>query len=376
MYTFAQFTAVLFGFWFDVQYFLYTRTFVGRLLHAKLIAKSREKGTHTTQKLHEFNSFSVREVALLSDNYCYLLVDHETGYVAAIDPCDAERVAAEFNELQREWADEHGGPRLSLKAILTTHYHHDHAGGNEALAARFPGLTVVGGHAEPVPAATLRLGDGEQYSLGATRITALHTPCHTRGHMCFLADHTPAGLVPDGEGNIDAPSACFTGDCLFVGGCGRFFEGGAADMARALGTGGKLAMLPRRCRLFCGHEYTVSNLQFAAWLEPENGDIAMSLSQAEAQREAGESTMPSTVAAELLHNPFMRCADAAVACAVARASAAHAAATSDRGSAGGTAEVSMPLAPTAPEVQVMVALRRLKDAGAHTVHERAQKDAR
>ncbi|CAM9360025.1 unnamed protein product, partial [Phaeothamnion confervicola] len=209
-------------------------------------------------------------VPLLADNYAYLLVDRATGNAAAIDPAEPDKILAV--------AAKHD---VNIQTVLCTHKHWDHAGGNEAMARklrrgseRILGLEVVGSAYEEIPAMTHSLGDGQEYRLGELSIRALHAPCHTRGHVLFYVTRVPAAGESDsgdaaGEsGGGDAASdnggfvaGCapllFCGDTLFVGGCGRFFEGDGADMARALLD--VVAKLPRETRVFCGHEYTVSN---------------------------------------------------------------------------------------------------------------------
>ena len=292
---------------FDVMYWAYTRTPIGKIFHGKQIAVSHAKPTHSNGELHDCGSFSVLEVPLLSDNWCYMLVDHESASVAAVDPCDAERVIDELKALTRRWRAMHGRD-LVLRAVLTTHKHLDHAGGNDALAAHFGAtLRVVGARDELVQACNHPLDDGDVFTLGATTVTGLLTPCHTPGHMCFLIESKVCNQAP----------VLFTGDTLFVGGCGRFFEGNAEQMQHNLGT--TIASLPGSCRLFCGHEYTLDNLQFASWLEPSNKHISAKLRWAEAQRQQGKSTMPSTVEEELKINPFMRCTRDEVASAVQHA---------------------------------------------------------
>ncbi|NXN01929.1 HAGHL protein, partial [Sylvia borin] len=154
-----------------------------------------------------------------------------------------------------------------LRAILTTHHHWDHARGNEELAQLFPGLQVFGAD-ERIGALTHRVTHGQELTFGAIRVKCLFTPCHTSGHMCYFMweDDSP-----------DAP-ALFSGDTLFVGGCGQFFEGTAEQMhtnlTQILGT------LPEDTKVFCGHECTVRNLKFALKVEPENEAVKEKLAWA------------------------------------------------------------------------------------------------
>jgi hydroxyacylglutathione hydrolase len=177
-----------------------------------------------------------------------------------------------------------------LKAVLATHHHFDHVGGNEDLVARIPDLRVFGSAADApkIPGITDRLEDGDTLTVGTLRATAILIPAHTSGHVAY---------------HFAEAQAVFTGDTLFAGGCGRLFEGDAAQMMRSLG---KLAVLPDQTRVYCGHEYTLKNLQFAAELEPGNGDLAAKLVRVRALRERRQPTVPSTIEEEKATNPFLR----------------------------------------------------------------------
>ena len=228
--------------------------------------------------------FSVLVLDALSDNYMYLIIDEHAKVAAAVDPADAE--------VCFKAAEAHG---VKIMTILTTHHHFDHAGGNEALQRLVPDVQIIGG--EPVQAATRRVGDGEAVHVGELRVRCVHTPAHTNGHMSYLVsdDRSDAGEL--------SPSAIFTGDALFVGGCGRFFEGGPDQMLEATA---KLASLPPATLVFCGHEYTVKNLQFALAVEPENAAAQRKIVWAQQARRSQQPTIPSTIGDELLFNPFMR----------------------------------------------------------------------
>ena len=184
----------------------------------------------------------------LSDNYMYLIVDAATKQAAAIDPADAHACASAAKKLG-----------LSMTTVLTTHHHYDHAGGNKDMKKLFPAIAIVGGKGDAIQGMTRQVIDGEMLSIGeAVSIRCMHTPCHTAGHMSYVA--SAPGVA----------AAVFTGDILFVGGCGRFFEGGPEDMCASVS---KLSTLTPETRLFCGHEYTIKNLQFALDVEPENADL-------------------------------------------------------------------------------------------------------
>lgn len=219
-------------------------------------------------------------VPCLKDNYAYLVVCGDTGFAAVVDPSESAPV---LEAIQREGVD--------LKAIWNTHHHHDHVGGNQEVCAARAGLEVVA-HASDrgrVPAQTRFAEEGDQLTLGSLRASIVHNPGHTSGAISFHVEGTPGAL--------------FTGDTMFGAGCGRLFEGTPADMFTSLG---KLTRFAPDTRVYCGHEYTVSNLKFAAAAEPDNPAVEERRRLAEAARERGEPTVPFTVADELASNPFVR----------------------------------------------------------------------
>jgi len=220
-------------------------------------------------------------VPCLKDNYAYLVVCDQTGHAAVVDPSEAEPVLA---ALERE-------PELTLKAIWNTHHHHDHVGGNQEVCAARPGLEVVahGSDRGRVPAQTRFAEEGDELSLGSLRAAIVHNPGHTRGAISYHVH--------------GAPGALFTGDTMFGAGCGRLFEGSPADMFTSLG---KLTALPPDTRVYCGHEYTASNLAFAAAAEPDNQAVSERRQQVAALRARGEPSVPFTIADELASNPFVR----------------------------------------------------------------------
>ncbi|KAG8501877.1 hypothetical protein CXB51_004583 [Gossypium anomalum] len=284
-----------------------------------------------------------------------LLVSHKEA--AVVDPVEAEKVF--------DVANQHG---VVLKFVLTTHHHWDHAGGNDKIKQLVPGIKVYGGSLDNVRGCTHQLQNGDTLSLGShLNILALHTPCHTKGHISYYI------TGKDGE-----DPAVFTGDTLFylhgtfefrpncwdltlltlsfrhktlaltkrlfdglefIAGCGKFFEGTAEQMYQSLCV--TLGSLPKPTRVYCGHEvqrftvphllsvsvvyaelfeiftmyacqhpvstkYTVKNLQFASTVEPKNARIQQKLAWANGQRKAGLPTIPSTIEEEMETNPFMR----------------------------------------------------------------------
>ncbi|WP_437723291.1 hydroxyacylglutathione hydrolase [Sorangium sp. So ce861] len=222
-------------------------------------------------------------VPCLSDNYAYLAAADGRREAIVIDPSEADPVVA---AIERE--------QLRLVAIINTHHHHDHVGGNEALRQRYGDLPVYA-HASDVgrvPAQTERVEEGKPVEVAGLTFRPLHVPGHTMGAVSYCVE-----------------DAVFTGDTLFIGGCGRMFEGTPEVMHASLS---KLGALPVHTRVFCGHEYTVNNLRFAEAVEPENEAVRKKLAAARAARERGEPTVGSTIAEELATNPFLRCAEAAV----------------------------------------------------------------
>jgi hydroxyacylglutathione hydrolase len=219
-------------------------------------------------------------IACLSDNYAYLVARDGAREAVVVDPSEAEPVLA---ALAREG--------LELVAILNTHHHFDHVGGNEALRARLGDLPVYGYESDfaerRIPAQTVGVKEGEPFEAAGLSFRPLHVPGHTLGAVAYVVG-----------------DAVFTGDTLFVAGCGRLFEGTPEMMYTSLCD--KLGKLPGETRVYCGHEYTVNNLRFAETVEPENEDVRRALADARAKRERGEPTVPSTMADELRTNPFLR----------------------------------------------------------------------
>jgi hydroxyacylglutathione hydrolase len=225
-------------------------------------------------------------VACLSDNYAYLVVADGSKQAIVVDPSEAEPVVA---ALAREG--------LTLVGILATHHHFDHVGGNDALLAKFGALPVYGSQYDldekRVPGQTVGVTDGSKFQLAGMSFRCLHVPGHTLGAIAFIVD-----------------DAVFTGDTMFVAGCGRLFEGTPDMMAVSLCD--KIGQLPANTRVYCGHEYTVSNLRFAAATEPENDEIKRKLEIVQDKRSRNEPTVPSTMAEELATNPFLRVEHAVV----------------------------------------------------------------
>lgn len=239
-------------------------------------------------------------------NYAYVIIDVGTKECAVVDPVDPEKLMGV--------AKQRG---LKITHVLTTHHHFDHQGGNEdmAQAAKLgrngvfkadqkPKLIVVGGKNDNVLACTHPVVGGEKLRIGSqVEVEILDTPCHTPGHVSFLA----YDISKDKQ---DQDMALFTGDTLFVGGCGNFNDGTPAQMHHALVD--VYATLPPNTLVYVGHNYTAKNLAFAQVVEPENQKIEEKLRLAKEQDRKGEYTVPSTIQEELDTNPFVRCTQAVV----------------------------------------------------------------
>jgi hydroxyacylglutathione hydrolase len=218
-------------------------------------------------------------VTQLSDNYAYLIVDHATKECGVVDCAEADKVLAAVKQ--------HG---LKLTAVLPTHYHFDHVGGNEDLAGAIPGLRVYGARNENgrIPAQTHPVDDGDTVTVGGLKGRVIGIPAHTNGHVAYYFPQL---------------NAVFTGDTLFIAGCGRVFEGKAQTMVDSLA---KLAALPDSTQVYCGHEYTEKNLRFALTLEPGNQAIKSKHEWTKQIRAEGKYSIPSTIGEEKQINPFLR----------------------------------------------------------------------
>lgn len=227
----------------------------------------------------------VEIVPCFSDNYAYLLVD-EAG-CAVVDACEPGPVEAAIARVG-----------LPLRAVLSTHHHFDHVGGNEALAEAHPGVPVYGHRSDQgrLPGLSHPLDDGATFTVGALSVHAHHVPGHTLGALAYEV------RSPEGARWL------FTGDTLFLGGCGRLFEGTPAQMFASLQ---RLASLGDEGDLLvaCGHEYTASNLRFARHLAPDDAALAARQADVEALRARGEPTVPTSLAVDRATNPFLRAKD-------------------------------------------------------------------
>lgn len=229
-------------------------------------------------------SLTIEQFTCRQDNFCVLLHDPLTGETASIDAPDASRIAQRLD--QANW---------QLTHILVTHHHHDHIEGIAELADK-SALKVVGPAAEAakIPGLTETVSDGDSFDFAGRTVHVISTPGHTSGHICFY--------IPDEE-------LLFAGDTLFALGCGRLFEGSAADMHGSLS---RLSALPEPTRVYCGHEYTHSNARFAVSVDPSNEALAKRAEEINAMRAKKLPTLPTTIGYEKLTNPFLRTGDEAI----------------------------------------------------------------
>ncbi|MGB0679405.1 MAG: hydroxyacylglutathione hydrolase [Polyangiales bacterium] len=223
----------------------------------------------------------IEPIPCLRDNYAYLVIDTDSGTAAVVDPSEAEPV---LRALQRQ--------QLRLTAMWLTHHHWDHIGGIVALQTQCGPLPVYASCYDAehgrVPAQSEALQDGQRFAFGTRQVQALCVPGHTLGALAY---HVGDDL--------------FTGDTLFLGGCGRLFEGSAAQMHASLL---RLAALPAQTKVWCGHEYTRSNLAFARHVDPDNAALAARYAALPAQQAGRIQTVPGSIHEELATNPFLRCA--------------------------------------------------------------------
>jgi hydroxyacylglutathione hydrolase len=217
-------------------------------------------------------------IPALSDNYIWLVHEPGSGETMVVDPSVAEPVLAEAE--RRGWR---------ITQIWNTHWHPDHTGGNAAIKeATGAFVTAPAAEAERIPTMDRGVREGDRVTLGPVEARVMEVPAHTAGHIAY---HLPE------EATI------FVGDTLFAMGCGRLFEGDAAQMHANLR---RLAALPPATRVYCAHEYTLANGRFALTVEPDNPDLRRRMKEVEAALAAGEATVPTTIALERATNPFIR----------------------------------------------------------------------
>lgn len=219
-------------------------------------------------------------IPVLSDNYVWLVHEAQSGETLVVDPAVAAPVLDAAQA--RGW---------TITQIWNTHWHPDHVGGNAEIKAA-TGCIITGPAAEAERISTLdvQVRGGDVVRLGDVGATVIDVPAHTAGHIAY---------------HFESEQAAFVGDTLFAMGCGRLFEGTAAQMYDNMR---KLEALGDATAIYCAHEYTLSNARFAVTVEPENLALTRRFADVVAARERGEATVPTSIALERATNPFMRAA--------------------------------------------------------------------
>jgi len=219
-------------------------------------------------------------IPAFNDNYLWLI--HNQRKAIVVDPGDAAPVINTLKKLN-----------LDLQTILITHHHQDHIGGVELLLRTYPNAEVFAPKLEHYPFKHTPVGEPQQVYLGdwVSSAKVIDVPGHTLGHIAYYIEH-------------NAQQWLFCGDTLFGAGCGRLFEGTPAQMQASLQ---KLTALPASTQVYCTHEYTLHNINFALTLEPGNASLIKRQQDAKALITSGQPTLPSSLALELATNPFLRC---------------------------------------------------------------------
>jgi hydroxyacylglutathione hydrolase len=212
------------------------------------------------------------------DNYAFLIICEKTSQAGVVDPAEFYPV---WTELENQGVE--------LTAILCTHNHMDHTGGNAELLEKLPDLKVYGHQTDKgsIPGQNVYLKDSEKFAVGDLQGSVIHSPGHTLGSVSYLFE-----------------DAMFTGDTLFASGCGRVFEGTPEQMYDSLNE--KIAAHPPETSVYFGHEYTLKNLEFALTVEPGNIHLQETYKKVQSMRGDGEPTAPTTLGSEKQTNPFLR----------------------------------------------------------------------
>ena len=226
----------------------------------------------------------VQWVSALGDNYIFIY-RYEGKKAFVVDPGDADPVLA--------YVSEHG---IEIKTIFNTHRHFDHTDGNAKLR-EVTGCEIIGPDKDRVPTLDRVVEDGDRLSFGPAEIRVISTPGHTESDVCYFMTRP------------DRDSVLWTGDTLFVGGCGRLYGGGPEALFRSLN---RLASLPEETLIFCSHEYGADNLRYALTIEPDNETLQARYQELLDMRKQGRPTVPSTIGQEKMTNIFLRSGEKAV----------------------------------------------------------------
>lgn len=226
----------------------------------------------------------VYRLRALSDNYIFLLHDPQSQTAAVVDPAEAQPVLRQLEQLSAQ-----------LVAIFNTHHHYDHVGGNQQLLQSFPEATVYGGTHDQgrIPGQQVFLEEGDRVHFANREAEVFFVPGHTSGHIAYYFPPT----TPDETGEL------FCGDTLFVGGCGRLFEGTPTQMVDSLS---KLRKLPDNTRVWCAHEYTLKNYKFALTVTPDSTPVQNRYSEVQQMRQQDKATVPSLLGVEKETNLFLQ----------------------------------------------------------------------
>ncbi|MEH6475948.1 MAG: hydroxyacylglutathione hydrolase [Sneathiella sp.] len=224
------------------------------------------------------SKLEIHQIPVLNDNYLYLIKDPDSDAVAIVDPAEADPVLAKLDELG--W---------KLTHILNTHHHWDHTGANLELKEK-TGCTIVGSAYDVarIPGIDIEVSEDQPYLFGTQKAQVFEVSGHTNGHIAYW---------------FEGSDALFCGDTLFALGCGRLFEGTPAKMWESLQ---KLRVLPDPTKIYCAHEYTEANANFALTIEPQNSDLKKRFGEILELRAANKPTVPSTIGDEKATNPFLR----------------------------------------------------------------------
>jgi hydroxyacylglutathione hydrolase len=234
------------------------------------------------------SKLEIVQISTRNDNYVYIFREPDEGKVGVVDPSDAGPVIETLED--RGW---------TLTHIFNTHHHNDHTGGNEALKAKY-GCTIVGPKPDEarIPGIDVGVRDGDAYAFGGATAKVFETPGHTHGHNAYWFEES---------------DALFCGDTLFALGCGRVFEGTYDQMWSSLL---KLRALPDATKVYCAHEYTQSNANFAVTIETGNAALMARAAEIDLLRADNKRTVPSKLGVEKATNPFLRADDESVAASI------------------------------------------------------------